>query len=149
MLTKKLSVAGIAHGSVIDHVPAGYGLRILQLLRLNDHRKTVTVGFNLPSERLGLKDLIKVEGRILSASEIDQIAVLAPGATINLIRDYTVAEKFVVQLPGEIGKIFACPNDRCITNHEEVETRFTVSKLGRLIQLECRHCRKHFPRTAL
>lgn len=149
MLTKELSVAAIKDGSVIDHVPAGYGLRVLRLLGLLTHQKQVAVGFNLPSQRHGLKDLIKVEGRELTRTELDQIAVLAPHSTVNLIKNFEVSEKIQVSLPEEISEIFCCPNASCITNHEELTTRFRVQKLGRQIYLNCHFCEQRFLRSAL
>ncbi|MCC5831521.1 MAG: aspartate carbamoyltransferase regulatory subunit [Chlamydiales bacterium] len=139
-----LSVAAIGEGTVIDHIPAGEGMRIVRLLELAGHRHQVTLGLNLPSKRLGYKDLIKVEGREVTEEEASQIAIFAPHATINIIRGYRIAKKFTVTLPEKVSQVLCCPNERCITNHESTPTRFEVSKRIRSVQLKCYYCEKSF-----
>ena len=93
-MEKELSVSAIENGTVIDHIPAGQGMRIVRLLKLADHKKKVTLGLNLPSKSLGYKDLIKVEGREISVEEANQIALFAPKASINIIRNFQIQKKF-------------------------------------------------------
>jgi aspartate carbamoyltransferase regulatory subunit len=143
-MEKQLSVAAIEQGTVIDHIPAGQGMRIVRLLKLADHKKKVTLGLNLPSKSLGYKDTIKVEGREVSEEEANQIALFAPKATLNIIRNYRIEKKFSVTLPDMICKILACPNQKCITNHESVLTRFSVSHYGQKVMLQCNYCEKGF-----
>jgi aspartate carbamoyltransferase regulatory subunit len=143
-MEKILSVAAIENGTVIDHIPAGQGMRIVRLLKLADHKNKVTLGLNLPSVSLKYKDLIKVEGREVSEEEANQIALFAPKATINIIRGYQIEKKFSVTLPETISKILACPNQKCITNHEQVNTRFRVSRYGQKVMLQCNYCEKGF-----
>jgi len=140
----QLSVAAIENGTVIDHIPAGQGMRIVRLLKLADHKKKVTLGLNLPSKSLGYKDLIKVEGREVSEEEANQIALFAPKATLNIIRNYRIEKKFAVTLPTTISKILTCPNQQCITNHEQVQTQFRVSRFGHRVMLHCDFCEKGF-----
>jgi aspartate carbamoyltransferase regulatory subunit len=142
-MEKKL-VAAIECGTVIDHIPAGQGMRIVRLLKLAEHKKKVTLGLNLPSASLGLKDLIKVEGREVSVEEASQIALFAPKSTINIIRNYQVEKKFTVSLPEKLSKVLTCPNARCITNHEMIQTQFRVYKSGHKILLQCQFCDKDF-----
>ncbi len=141
MTTKSLSVAAIENGTVIDHIPSGVGVRLLTHLHLLKER--VTVGFNLPSDSMGEKDLIKVEGRLLSEKELGLVAVLAQNATVNIIEDYRVVKKFKVKLPQKIEGIFSCPNRRCITHHEKTESIFEVKKQGKVL-LTCLFCEKSF-----
>lgn len=143
-MNKTLSVAAIGNGTVIDHIPAGEGLRIVRLLKLACHRHQVTLGLNLPSKTMGYKDLIKVEGLEVSEDAANQIAVFAPKATINIIRDFQLVKKFAVTLPERINKVLCCPNERCITNHESTPTRFEVAKFARAVQLKCYYCEKSF-----
>lgn len=143
-MKKTLSVAAIGQGTVIDHIPAGEGMRIVRLLKLAGHHHQVTLGLNLPSKSMGYKDLIKVEGREVTEDEANQIAVFAPKATINIIRDFQLAKKFAVTLPEKVNKVLRCPNERCITNHEATTTRFEVSKRARSVQLKCYYCEKSF-----
>lgn len=147
-MEKNLSVAAIESGTVIDHLPAGSGLKIVRLLNLAAHKKKVTLGLNLPSKTMGYKDIIKVEDREISEKEASQIAVFAPKATINIIRDFRVAKKFSVSMPHTIEKILLCPNERCITHYEPIDTKFRVACLGEQIELECYFCEKSFPHDA-
>lgn len=140
MKEKTLSVAAIGSGTVIDHIPAGEGMRIVRLLQLAGHGNQVTLGLNLPSKTLGSKDLIKVEGREINEEEANRIAVFAPRATLNVIRDFNLYKKFKVELPEKIEKVLDCPNGRCITNHEEMETRFLIGRGA----LSCFYCEKSF-----
>ena len=143
-MEKQLSVAAIEQGTVIDHLPAGQGMRIVRLLKLAEHKEKVTLGLNLPSQTLGYKDLIKVEGREVSEEEANQIALFAPKATINIICDFRIEKKFSVTLPQAVSKILQCPNQRCISNHEYVVTHFLVTRSGHKVMLQCDYCEKVF-----
>ena len=142
---KELSVSAIREGSVIDHIPAGQGMKLLKLLKLTSQRVKMTVGFNLPSRSMGYKDLIKVEGVEISAEVAGQIAVFAPHATLVLIKDYLVVKKERVTLPTHITKVIECTNPSCITNHEPIVTKFSVKRLGKKIGLFCNYCEKGLP----
>lgn len=144
-MEKVLSVAAIENGTVIDHIPAGSGLKIAKLLNLAGHKNKVTLGLNLPSQTMTYKDLIKIEEREISEQEASQIAVFAPKATISIIRNFQLVKKFSVSMPSTVEKILVCPNERCITHYEPIETRFRVISLGEHIELECYFCEKSFP----
>lgn len=139
-----LSVAAIKNGTVIDHITAGHALRIVRLLNLSGQGNTVTVGLNLPSRQLTQKDLIKVENRELTPNEANEIAILSPHATINIIKNYTVTKKFSVTLPGMIEGVIVCPNPACITNHEKMPTKFRVEANKKMVQVRCQYCEKSF-----
>ncbi|MCH9626739.1 MAG: Aspartate carbamoyltransferase regulatory chain [Chlamydiales bacterium] len=143
-MSTTLSVAAIQKGTVIDHIPAGQGMRIVRLLKLDSQHHQVTLGLNLPSKTMGYKDLIKVEGREITESEAQQIAIFAPKATLNIIRDFELTKKFAVSLPKKVEKVLRCPNEKCITNHEQTKTRFSVDKPVRGVQLTCYYCQKSF-----
>lgn len=143
-MSKTLSVSAIENGTVIDHVPSGQSCRILQLLRLHDNNHKITVGLNLPSKRLKLKDLIKIENHTLAAENANQITIFAPGSTINIIKECEVVEKLKTTLPSSISNVFICPNPACITNAEPVETHFMVAEQGKQINLICKFCEKIF-----
>src|SRR3990167_9426318 len=121
-MTKTLSVSAIQNGTVIDHIPAGQALKIMHLLRLLKEKYRVTVGFNLSSQRLKLKDLIKIENHALTNKQANEITVFAPEATINIIKNFDVVEKIITRLPENIAGIFSCPNPLCITHGEPIET---------------------------
>jgi aspartate carbamoyltransferase regulatory subunit len=86
----------------------------------------VLVGFNLESDRLGRKGIITVENRRLTSDEVNKIALIAPKATLNIIDNFHVVEKKQVELPECIERVVKCINPRCVTNKEDIETRFAV-----------------------
>lgn len=145
-MTKTLSVSAINNGTVIDHIRCGRALRIVHLFRLLDDKNQVTVGMNLPSKRLGMKDLIKIENRILSHEQANEIAIFAPEATINIVKDFEVIEKIETKLPSAIKNIFRCPNPRCITHNEHAESIFSIEEQGKSAKLICHYCEKAFDR---
>lgn len=140
---KKLSVAAIEKGTVIDHIDVGGALKIMKLLRIADSKLRITVGMNLPSQSMGFKDIIKIEGRNLTDDEIAKLALFASKATVNLIDNFKVVRKFKVEVPKEVGGWLACPNPTCITHAEEVGSRFFVS-FGKKVELKCLFCEKKY-----
>jgi len=145
-MTKTLSVSAIQNGTVIDHITSGQTLRIIHMLRLLHKKHKVTVGFNLPSKRMPLKDLIKIENHTLTNKEANEITVFAPEATINIIKNFEVVQKIITSLPPSISGIFICPNTLCITHHESIESFFHIEEQGRQIKLICKYCEKGFER---
>ena len=131
----------IKNGTVIDHIPAGMALKVLRILGIEEAvSSTVTVAMHVPSKASGWKDIVKVEDRELSPKEVDKIALIAPRATVNVIRNYNVAEKHVVRLPDRAVGILRCGNPNCITNlREPVETDFSVLE-GEPLRVSCRYC---------
>ncbi|MFC3476625.1 aspartate carbamoyltransferase regulatory subunit [Halobacterium litoreum] len=138
MTDTELRVSKIQSGTVIDHVTAGEALHVLTLLGIDGSGgETVSLGMNVPSERLGKKDVVKVEGRELSESELEVLSLIAPEATINIVREYDVVDKRRVEPPEEVSGVLTCPNRDCITNAgEPVATRFAVLDDG----LRCEYC---------
>lgn len=149
MKEKTLSVSAIKEGTVIDHIAAGEALKIVNLLHLLEHKHPVTLGLNLKSQSMGLKDIIKVENIILTESQASQIAIFSQNATVNLIENYKVTKKFPVQLPHEIEGIFICPNPRCVTHSEKIKTHFTLKENNSHLLLRCYFCEKIFSRGEL
>lgn len=142
--SKQLSVSAIKNGTVIDHITAGSALKIIRILNLPAHQKIVTVGLNLPSRAMGAKDLIKVEGRELTPEEANRVAILAPNASINIVKNYEIAKKFTVNIPERIEHLLVCPNPKCITNNEAMESVFEVIPNGKETKLRCHYCEKTF-----
>ena len=136
-----LRVSKIKDGTVIDHITAGHALDVLKILRITDHVSgVVTVGMNVPSKTLGLKDMVKIEGRELKSEEVDKIALLAPHASINIIRNYKVVDKQLVRLPNIIREAVKCANPACISNSKEpVKSTFYVDNKEPL-RLRCHYC---------
>lgn len=144
MMRNKLQVEAICQGTVIDHIPAGQGIKILDRLQLLSANISVTVGFNLPSKDQGHKDIIKVTNRKFTEQEANQLALFAPTATINVIDNYAVVDKFKMALPETLLGAFACPNSNCITHNEPVESHFKLRQKGGDVRLKCKYCEKSF-----
>jgi len=139
-----LSVAAIEQGTVIDHIAAGNAIKIIRILDLAADDRQVTVGLNLASRSHGLKDLIKVSGKSLTKKEAASIAILAPEATVNIIKDFTITEKFPIEIPERAINIVVCPNPSCITNHEPMSTDFHITVSKGMIHLRCHYCEKRY-----
>lgn len=138
----------IENGVVIDHIEAGKALKVLGILGIGEgYKETVTIAMNLPSKRMGTKDIVKVEKRELKSEEINKIAVIAPRATINWIRNFQVAKKEVVKVPHELVGVIKCPNPKCVTNKEgePVRTRFYLSD-PKSLRLRCAYCEREVTR---
>jgi len=135
----KLLVRKIKNGSVIDHIKAGNGLKVLDVLKITPDN-TAVVMLNVQSKRFGKKDIVKIENKELNNFEINKIAILAPNATLNIIKDWKVVDKKKVMMPKIVEGILKCPNSNCITNYEPVKTRFCVEERG----LRCWYCERIF-----
>lgn len=142
----QLQVEAICDGTVIDHIPARVGIKILKLFKLQQTHERITMGLNLPSSALTFKDLIKIENVYLTEAQANQLALYAPRATVNQIKDYNVVNKLTITLPEEIIGVFSCPNSNCITHGEPVDSRFTVKGKDQQLQLQCHYCEKVFSR---
>lgn len=137
----QLLVRRIKDGTVIDHIEAGKALLVLQALAIaGKEGNVITVALNVPSSKHNKKDIIKVENRFLETNETNKLALIAPRATINIIRDYKLVEKRKIQLPDSIAGIFKCPNLKCITNSgEDIHSVIDVIDKEKLV-LKCRYC---------
>jgi aspartate carbamoyltransferase regulatory subunit len=143
-------VYAIEHGTVIDHIPAKKALAIVTVLQLASKEHVITIGLNFDSKKNEHKDVIKIEKRELTPEEANVIAIFAPGATINIIRDFVVAEKFTVTVPKSITRLIVCPNPMCITNHEPMNTLFHISHVDSLpLSFRCEYCEKQFTQEEL
>jgi len=138
MSDQELRVSKIENGTVIDHIAGGQALNVLAILGIDGTRgEAVSIGMNVPSDRLGQKDVVKVEDRELSQSELDVLSLIAPAATINIIRGYDVVEKDRVERPESVTGVLDCPNSHCITTETEpVDSQFDVLEGG----IRCVYC---------
>jgi len=140
-ITKELKVAALKNGTVIDHIPSEKLFKVISILRLENIPNQVTFGYNLDSNKLGKKAIIKVTDRFFEQREVNKIAILAPNAKINTIRNYEVVDKNTLELPCEITGVVKCMNPQCITNNEPMTTRFyTVDKERALFK--CHYCER-------
>jgi aspartate carbamoyltransferase regulatory subunit len=138
----ELRVQKIKEGTVIDHIPAGYALSVLKILGITGREGfIVTIACNVPSKKYGKKDIVKIEGKELKIEEVNKIALIAPTATINIIKDYNVVKKYKISVPGEIINILKCTNPACITRSERepITPKFKVIS-EKPIRLRCIFC---------
>jgi aspartate carbamoyltransferase regulatory subunit len=141
MNEQELRVNKIRNGTVIDHIRGGYALDVIKILGITGKEKRVmTIAVNVPSKQIGVKDIVKIEGKALSTQEVNRIALVAPHASINFIREYIVVDKKEVKLPPLIEGIVKCANPCCISNsNEPVTAKFDVKQIEPLI-LKCHYC---------
>lgn len=143
MKRQELMVAAIKNGTVIDHIPSNKLFQVVRLLHLESEniQSQVMVGYNLPSEKMGNKSIIKIADKFFSDAELNVLSVVAPNVTLCVIRDYEVVEKKRVTLPDEILGIVKCGNPKCITNNEPMRTRFKVADMAKGL-IRCEYCEK-------
>jgi len=140
---KEVKVKRIKNGTVIDHITGGQALNVLQIIGVTKEypKAVLTVAMNVPSKKMGVKDIVKVEGRELKADEVDKISLISPESTINIIRDHEVKEKKNVSLPKTLEGVLVCDNPNCITNFEKTKTIFVVEEKSP-IKLRCSYCER-------
>jgi aspartate carbamoyltransferase regulatory subunit len=135
-------VTAIRNGTVVDHIPAGHALQVIQMLRINMTRATpVSLVMNVPSDKLGRKDVLKVEDRELNQEELDRLALIAPAASIAIIRNHAVAEKLRVELADDLVNVASCSFSNCITKNsrEPLPQRLRVISQDPL-EVRCYYC---------
>ncbi|MCH5325946.1 MAG: aspartate carbamoyltransferase regulatory subunit [Duncaniella sp.] len=135
----ELAVAALRNGTVIDHIPSNVLFKAVKILGIEKIESAVTIGNNLDSQRLGHKGIIKVADVYFPEAVLNRIALIAPTAVINIIRDYEVVEKYPVSLPDTIIGLVKCGNPKCITNNEPMRTRFHVTDRED-VTIACHYC---------
>ena len=138
---KELKVSAIENGTVIDHIPARNVFQVIKILGLENCKEQILFGTNLGSRKYGKKGLVKVSRRYFKEEDVNKIALVAPSATLIEIKDYEVVEKKNVEIPDQIVKFVKCINPNCITNHEDITTRFNVIDKEE-VKLQCHYCEK-------
>lgn len=138
---KELAVAALENGTVIDHIPSDSLFKVVNLLGIQSLNNNVTIGNNLDSKKYGKKGIIKIADVTFPESTLNRIAIIAPNAVINVIKDYEVVEKHKVTLADDLYDIVKCSNPKCITNNEPMRTHFHVVDRENVI-LKCHYCER-------
>ena len=138
---KQLDVSAIKDGSVIDHIDSKSTLKVADILNIKNEEQVILVGINLNSKFLGKKGIIKIGGKIIDQKEVNKIALIAPDATVNIIKDYEVVKKFRVAVPDVIEGIVKCFNPNCVSNHHKTTSKFHVINKNP-IKLQCHYCER-------
>lgn len=140
---KELQITALKDGVVIDHIPSKSTLQLVKVLKLKDHDHVVTVAFNLKSNTLGKKGLIKISGRELTKHELDVISIMAPSVTVNIIKDYEVVNKLNLEVSETITNVIKCNNYNCISNHEQTDSIFTKIE-DDVTLFKCFYCEREY-----
>lgn len=119
-----MNIDAIENGYVIDHIPAGKGMKVYEILNLGSLSCQVAIITNAKSKKDTAKDIIKINELI--DLNLDVIAYIAPNATVNVIKDSKRVEKRALSLPSEIKGVIKCRNPRCICNNEDIEHIFRL-----------------------
>ncbi|MBI2559072.1 aspartate carbamoyltransferase regulatory subunit [Candidatus Woesearchaeota archaeon] len=140
-LKRELKISAIDEGTVIDHIPTDATFKVAEILDLENHKGIVSIATNLQSKRIGKKGIVKVGGKSLTQDEVNKIAIVAPEATVNIIKNYDVKEKIKVKTPEIIDNVVKCSNPICITNNEQVPTKFYIARKDPL-KIKCHYCER-------
>ena len=138
-------VTAICNGTAIDHIPSGHALQVLKMLRLDVGRSNpISMVMNVPSGKMGRKDVLKIEDRELNQEELDRLALIAPKASVAIIRNYHVAEKRTIELGTELINIVRCSFSNCIThNPREPLTNKIKIISAEPMKIRCFYCGKN------
>lgn len=120
-----MNIDSIENGYVIDHIPAGKGMQIYNVLSLDKLNCQVAIITNAKSQKNDVKDIIKINE--LVELDLDIIAFIAPEATVNVIKNSKRIDKKLLSLPKKIKNIVKCPNPRCISNNEDIDHIFKLT----------------------
>ncbi len=133
-----MQIDSIKNGVVIDHIKAGKSLEIYHYLQLNQLSNTVAIIKNVKSEKMGFKDIIKVEGNI--DKNLDLLGFFEGDITINIIKDGKRVEKKHLGLPSEVKNVISCKNPRCITTTEPGLEQIFILTNPTKREYRCRYC---------
>ena len=144
-MKEELKVKKIKNGTVIDHIKAGLGKKVLDILGIDENfTQTAALLMNVPSKKIGRKDIVKIENKRLKKEEVDKIALIAPHATWNVIKDFKVINKNRIELPEVLEGIIKCPNPKCVSNAgEPIKSKFIVEE-KEPVKLRCYYCERLF-----
>lgn len=136
-----IKIEPIENGTVIDHIRSGKGKKVLEILGIGEeYPGRVALMINVPSKKLGKKDIVKIEGKEVSEKLANMIALISDKCSINIIKAGKVCEKRDVTLPKELSGIGSCPNPNCVTNYENALKRFSME----VEYYFCHYCERAF-----
>lgn len=116
-----MNIDSIKNGFVIDHITAGLGMKIYTILKLDELDCSVAFIKNVPSKKMGKKDIIKIDADIEVNTDI--LGYIDPDVTVNVIKDGVIVEKKSIELPEKLTNVIKCKNPRCITTTEQELTQ--------------------------
>ena len=142
---KIIHITPIKEGTAIDHLKPGTALKILEVLNLQD--VAVTAAMNVESRKMGRKDIIFIDGKKLNERELNKVALIGKGGTLNEIRNGKIVAKKQLAYPDRAEGIIKCINPKCITNTEPLPTKFSIS--GEPLSANCFYCQTRMKGTEI
>lgn len=140
-----LNISGINEGYVLDHIQAGSALSVYHDLGLDQHNYTVAIIMNVQSNKMGKKDILKIECP-RGAIDLDVLGFLDHNITVNIIENGNITEKKKLELPKEVHNVIRCKNPRCITTTEqELEQVFILTDPEHEVY-RCKYCEEKYER---
>ena len=133
-----MQIDSIGSGIVIDHVRAGFGLKVVEYLGIDTESQTVAVIMNAVSKKHGRKDIVKIENPTGADIDFKALGLVAPGATVSVIKHHKLESKTQHPLPGRVKNVIRCKNPRCVTSIEAVPHIF--HKVNETGMYRCEYC---------
>ena len=133
-----MNIDSINNGIVIDHIKAGSGMKLYDLLGLGSLECSVAIIKNVHSQKMGKKDIIKIDAEI--PIDIDAIGYVDPNATVNIIKDGELVEKKDIDLPKRLVNVLKCKNPRCIVSVEQELPNIFILSDKNLKEYRCMYC---------
>lgn len=140
-LKKELVVVALENGTVIDHIPPDKLFKVVSILNLDTIDSQITIGNNLKSKKQGVKGIIKITDKYFEPKVINKIALIAPNAILNIIKNYVVIEKRNISLPDDLSDVVRCVNPKCISNNENIKSHFHVLN-KKNVAVKCHYCER-------
>lgn len=138
-----LNVGSLNEGIVLDHIKAGKAMSIYKHLQLDKLDCQVAIIKNARSDKMGRKDIIKIEGS-LDLVDLDILGFIDHDITVNIIKDSVISEKKILTLPKTIKNVIVCKNPRCITSIEqELDQIFLLSDSAKEVY-RCKYCEEKY-----
>jgi len=138
-----LNVGSLKEGFVLDHIKAGKSMDIYKYLELDKLDCQVAIIKNAKSNKLGRKDIIKIECS-LDVINLDVLGYIDHNITINIIHDGNIVDKKVLSLPKVISNVISCKNPRCITSIEQELKQIFILTDEEKIVYRCKYCEEKF-----
>lgn len=134
-----MEVTSISGGIIIDHVPSGTALKVLEYLHIDPSVTKIAVIMNADSKRFGRKDIIKIEGDC--PIDLNVLGLVARQSTVDIVRDGIISEKLSPTLPENVTDVISCANPRCITTSERgIKQRFHLTRREDKAEYRCDYC---------
>ncbi len=137
-MSEKIHINPIKNGTAIDHLPVGSALKILEVINVDE--ATCTAAMNVESKKMIRKDILFIEGKKLSETELDKIRLVGKSGTLNIIENAKIVKKEKLDYPKQANGILKCSNEKCITNKEGLITKFSIKHTP--LQAKCFYCEK-------